>query len=761
MDRLSLQSASINGKRVGAYDFQLRGFLMQETRGVCTLCHEIFHTLGAPDLYNYAKHLQPDELFPVWIWDIMGCKNQPNPMVNPPQHMCAYMKYKYGGWMTEFPVISTPGTYTLAPLQSATNNCYRILSPYSSSQYFVVEYRKRSGTFESSLPGEGLLVYRINTSASGNASGPPDEVYVYRPGGAPTANGLPDAAGLSANSGSVELTDFTSSSSFLGDASLGGLNIIDVGLMGDSISFTLGPRLAATPRVVDFGKVDVGHTSDTVTIKLTNPDDASVSLISIASQSPNVALVIPSLPASIPKSGSFTFKAVFSPSETGRFNDTIVVRGDDPNHPLAGTILKGWGGPSIWTKDAHNPVLSGGAAGAWNRELLAPCVLFNTDLSRYEMWFCASAGTSSDWAPMSVGFASSIDGVNWTPSPTAVLSPTPGSWDEYTIETPWVIRESGQYKMWYTSYLSYDPWLGYIGYATSTDGIHWTKYSGNPVLGPGSAAWENDGPYSCSVVPYPGGYQMWYGAYPLLTYSGISGGPSIGHATSLDGIAWQRDSVHNPVLQQGGPGQWDSGYVSIPRVHQVGDTYYMWYEGRKRMGSTLTYHRLTGVAISTDMGVTWTKSADNPVLFPSAGTWDATRAVVGSVLQRGDSLDMWYAGSDATNLARIGHATSPIPIIIAVNEGGVNVPAAFELAQNYPNPFNPSTTITFELPARSRVKLTVFNILGQQVVTLAEGEMDAGYHEVKFDASHLPSGVYLYRLHAGNHTEVRKAVLMK
>jgi predicted GH43/DUF377 family glycosyl hydrolase len=735
---------------------------MQETRGVCTLCHELFHTLGAPDLYDYAKHLQPDELFPAWIWDIMGCKNQPNPMVNPPQHMGAYMKYKYGRWITSIPAISTPGKYTLAPLVSATNNCYRIPSPYSSTEYFVVEYRKRSGTFESSLPGEGLLVYRVNINVSGNAGGPPDEVYVYRPGGTPTTNGLPDDAGFSANSGRVELTDFTSSSSFLSDASPGGLNLIDVGPMGDSISFTLGPRLAAMPRVVDFGTVNVGSSGDSVTITLRNPDDATVSVTSIVNRNPNVALVTPSLPVSVPPSGSLAFRAIFSPSEAGRFNDTIIVRGDDPIHPLTGTIVKGWGGPPVWAKDAHNPVLSGGTAGAWNRELLSPCVLFNSDSSRYEMWFSVSTGTSSDWAPLSVGFASSKDGITWTMYPASVLSPTPDTWDAYSVETPWVIREGGQYKMWYTSYLSISPWLGYIGYATSPDGILWTKYSGNPVMGPGTAAWENDGPYSCAVMPSPGGYQMWYGAYPLMTYSGIGGGPSIGYATSLDGIAWQPDTVHNPVLQQGGPGQWDSGYVCIPRVRQVGSTYYMWYEGRKRAGSTLSYHRMAGMATSTDMGVTWTKSADNPVLSPSAGTWDATRAVVGSVLQRGDTLDMWYAGGDATNLARIGHATSFVHTLAgAVDEGGGNVPAAFVLAQNYPNPFNPTTVIRYQLPVASEVKLVVFDILGRQVTELVNERKSAGTYEVKFDAGRLASGVYLYRLTAGSFVQTRKMLVIK
>jgi len=91
----------------------------------------------------------------------------------------------------------------------------------------------------------------------------------------------------------------------------------------------------------------------------------------------------------------------------------------------------------------------------------------------------------------------------------------------------------------------------------------------------------------------------------------------------------------------------------------------------------------------------------------------------------------------------------------------VTLPVAYSLEQNYPNPFNPSTTIRFSLPERSRVNLAVYNNLGQQVAVLQNGEQEAGYHEVTFDASRLPSGVYFYRLQAGSYVETRKLCLVR
>jgi hypothetical protein len=87
--------------------------------------------------------------------------------------------------------------------------------------------------------------------------------------------------------------------------------------------------------------------------------------------------------------------------------------------------------------------------------------------------------------------------------------------------------------------------------------------------------------------------------------------------------------------------------------------------------------------------------------------------------------------------------------------------AEFSLSQNYPNPFNPLTTIRYGLPSRSHVTLTVINTLGQSVATLQNGEQDAGSHDVRFDGSHLPSGVYFYRMQAGTYTETKKLLLVK
>ncbi len=89
------------------------------------------------------------------------------------------------------------------------------------------------------------------------------------------------------------------------------------------------------------------------------------------------------------------------------------------------------------------------------------------------------------------------------------------------------------------------------------------------------------------------------------------------------------------------------------------------------------------------------------------------------------------------------------------------VPAEYTLSQNYPNPFNPSTKINYTIPQESFVNLSIYNMLGQKVMTLINDNEKAGKYDVTFDASKLASGVYLYRLTAGNYVSVKKMILQK
>jgi hypothetical protein len=85
----------------------------------------------------------------------------------------------------------------------------------------------------------------------------------------------------------------------------------------------------------------------------------------------------------------------------------------------------------------------------------------------------------------------------------------------------------------------------------------------------------------------------------------------------------------------------------------------------------------------------------------------------------------------------------------------------YELYQNYPNPFNPTTTIRFTIPHRSNVTLKVYDMLGKEIATLVDEDKEPGGYSVNFDASGLPSGVYFYRIRAGEFNQTKKMVLMK
>ena len=262
---LYTENVSINGKRVWDFNFQLADATSYFNTSV--LCHEMNHSLGAPDLYHYYEGTDRS---PVGPWDLMEQN------ANPPQHMGAYMKYKYGYWIDEIPEITECGTYSLRSLgSSATNNCYKIAST-NPNEYFVLEYRNTNDDFESALPSSGLLVYRVNTQFEGNADWNGvdvfDELYLYRPYGTTTDDGYIWMAAFSSNNGRTEMNENTTPQPFLTDGT-----VLQVG------DFTLRNISAAGGDSMTFTFCDVEYLQVTPETLLIEADAAATGTVSVAS----------------------------------------------------------------------------------------------------------------------------------------------------------------------------------------------------------------------------------------------------------------------------------------------------------------------------------------------------------------------------------------------------------------------------------------------------------------------------------------------
>ena len=150
-----------------------------------------------------------------------------------------------------------------------------------------------------------------------------------------------------------------------------------------------------------------------------------------------------------------------------------------------------------------------------------------------------------------------------------------------------------------------------------------------------------------------------------------------------------------------------------------------------------------GVLLSTNNGISWT-TVNSGITFGAA-----VHAIVvaDSNLYIGTEIGVWYR---------------PLSDITSVHETfEEKFPRAFLLSQNYPEPFNPSTTIEYQIPINTFVSLEVYDALGRKVRTLVNERQSAGTHSVTFSASNLSSGVYFYRLSAGNFVQTKKLMLIK
>ncbi|MBE2226294.1 MAG: T9SS type A sorting domain-containing protein, partial [Ignavibacteria bacterium] len=164
---------------------------------------------------------------------------------------------------------------------------------------------------------------------------------------------------------------------------------------------------------------------------------------------------------------------------------------------------------------------------------------------------------------------------------------------------------------------------------------------------------------------------------------------------------------------------------------------------------------------SVDGGTTWAdiKVSDHAwKVKGEAGLGTYGGDYIGISSGNGKIFPFWYDDKTGTMQAYVAAVTpDPVGISIYSNE----IPAEFELKQNYPNPFNPNTTISFGLAGGSNVKLEVFDMSGRSAGVLVNGELKAGSYKFDFNASDLASGIYFYKLTAGNFVSTKKMILVK
>jgi hypothetical protein len=143
--------------------------------------------------------------------------------------------------------------------------------------------------------------------------------------------------------------------------------------------------------------------------------------------------------------------------------------------------------------------------------------------------------------------------------------------------------------------------------------------------------------------------------------------------------------------------------------------------------------------------------------YPSISQWNAPGEF--NITYQEDTEPGAHAFAD---LAPVTRSYLVYNKVLVTGVGGeVEIPSSFRLEQNYPNPFNPSTKITYTVPQKLPVRLTVTNILGEEVATLVNDVKEAGTYEHSFSAAGIPSGVYFYTLKAGEFVSTRKMMLVK
>jgi len=259
------------------------------------------------------------------------------------------------------------------------------------------------------------------------------------------------------------------------------------------------------------------------------------------------------------------------------------------------------------------------------------------------------------------------------------------------------------------------------------------------------------------------------------TYSSVGNGDNV-YCITISGDNIFAGTQHYGIYLSTNNGQsWVQRGLNNQSIHSIAVSGNNIYAGTE----------LNGIYLSTNYGLTWAPTSltiylvssivitGNNVIAGTYGVWITTNNGSNWVQKNDGFNTIPHVNALLVSNNYLFAATSvhsvwrrPLSEVVGIKEKSNSIPKKYSLYQNYPNPFNPVTKIKFDIPQNVNgktldVKLLVYDILGKEITTLVNEQLQAGTYEVTFDGGNLQSGVYFYQLRAGNYTETKKLILMK
>ena len=506
-----------------------------------------------------------------------------------------------------------------------------------------------------------------------------------------------------------------------------------------------GRRIRIEPQSLNFGTLEVGQSSDSFTITVSNIGQDSLTVSSITNNSPSFTVSgVPSVPLKLSSFADISFSVAFTPISPGALIDTISIQSDDTTNALAMVALSGHAlGTATFSGTVTDSLTN------------AP---INTTLEflrqgATEPRAIASTNPDGSYSVVILEGTYDITVVPEIPYPEArrqnVEHTLAGTVADFMLRpAPIVFVEDDSAGMAGQIYRGILEELGhkFSIWNTIKQGATVPADRLRLLVEPKILLWVT-GETTTDVLT-------------LADREAIIEHLTNGNALILTGDNIAETSPLNDSLVAGYLGvEFNSNFSQVIILGFPGDP----------IGDGLTTGAPGASKDQFQLRIS-PKSHVNKVFHYGTTPADTVRI---AAIRAQDSVVGWkaaYFGFRLEAVTQLNRKTviertinwlSESPPVSVEDSEIETLPLAFSLKQNYPNPFNPSTTIFYELPKATFVTLKVYNLLGQEVATLLNEEKTAGSYKVQFDASNLAGGIYLYRLQAGEFFATRKLTLLK